>query len=732
MLQSKYEFGRCTLDLAEHRLSRDGRPVALTPRVFELLRVLVENAGHLVEKERLLKQVWNDAVVEEANLNRAISVLRKALGETETDRYIETVPKRGYRFVAAVGPAGSEPNLPAPTSVGRSASIAHPRTVRFAVLLLGLVAAIAAIYILAKHKPAYRTASAAVTVHHQLTFTGKEITPALSPDGSRIAFVSKESPHRKLVVQDVAGGHRVEIFSAPEVGALRWAPDSSELTFWARGDGTSAQYIVPAAGGSARQLAAGLFVSSWSPDGGTIALALFVSGRIIFLNRLGEVQRNVALQGTREWIWDLDWSRANGRLLIVADDHHGRPTIWTIRADGTTQTKAFTGTTEILAARWAPAGDAIYYFTRLNQTVSLYKLLLDPSRQTASGDPLLLVSGLETDEGFGISADGKRLVFARAPYYANLWVVEPGDSGAAGRPVRQTQLTRGTAVIERPRVSPDGSTILFNMGYESRANLYTVPATGGTPKQLTFLNAFSIDGAWSADGRSIAFASTEGGQAGLWIVNADGSSPRSLQRGDMSESFDVTWAPGARILYQQTGNRNFYIVDPRNAKARLLIKDASVGWTAAAEYSPDGRKIAVSWNRRPTRGVWLIDAEDSRETLVYGAHRQSDTVPFPIGWSPDGKFILAYDGKRAAYRGITASFEETITDAKIFRVPVKGGPPEVLLTLPFDEVGSIAMFPDGRRFVASVYSSRSDVWAVDDFDVAPVGTSAGSRGTGDR
>jgi Tol biopolymer transport system component/DNA-binding winged helix-turn-helix (wHTH) protein len=732
MLQSKCEFGRCTLDLAEHRLFRDGRPVALTPRVFELLRVLVENAGHLVEKERLFKEVWNDAVVEEANLNRAISVLRKALGETETDRYIETVPKRGYRFVAAVGPASSDSNVPASTSVGQSASIANTRTVRFAVLLLGLVAAVVAIYIRAKHNPADRTAGAAVTVHHQLTFTGKEITPALSPDGRRIAFVSKESPHRKLVVQDVAGGHQIEIFSAPEVGALRWAPDSSELTFWARGDGTSAQYIAPAAGGSARKLAAGLFVSSWSPDGGTIALALFVSGRIIFLNRLGEVQRNIPLQGTREWIWDLDWSRANGRLLIVVDDHQRRPAIWTIRPDGTTQTKAFTGTTEILAARWTPAGDAIYYFTRVNQTVSLYKLLLDASRQRASGDPLLLVSGLETDEGFGISADGKRLVFARAPYYANLWLVEAGGSRAVSRPVRQTQLTPGTAVSERPRVSPDGSTILFNMGYESRANLYTIPASGGTPKQLTFLNAFSVDGAWSADGRSVAFASTEGGKAGLWIVNADGSSPRPLQSGDMSESFDVSWAPGARILYQQTGNRNFYIVDPRNAKARLLIKDASVGWNASAEYSPDGKKIAVSWNRRPTRGVWLIDAEDSRETLVYGARRPSDPVPVPIGWSPDGKFILAYDGKRAAYRGITASFEETITDARIFRVPVKGGPPELLLTLPFDEVGSIAMFPDGRRFVASVYSSRSDVWAVDNFDVTPLGTSAGSRGTSGR
>jgi Tol biopolymer transport system component len=194
----------------------------------------------------------------------------------------------------------------------------------------------------------------------------------------------------------------------------------------------------------------------------------------------------------------------------------------------------------------------------------------------------------------------------------------------------------------------------------------------------------------------------------------------------MSESFDITWAPGARILYQQAGNQNFYVVDAQSRQERLLIKDGSVGWNASAEYSPDGKKIAVSWNRRPIRGVWLIDPADSRETLVYGARDPSDSVPSPIGWSPDGRFIIAFDGKRTAYRGITAPFEETITDAKIVRVPVSGGAPETLLPLSFDEVGSIAMFADGRRFVVSVYSSRSDVWVVDNFDVTPPLTIAGS------
>jgi Tol biopolymer transport system component len=588
------------------------------------------------------------------------------------------------------------------------------------------VGAIATAYVaLGKNARRGGQSGAGLPVHRQLTFTGRESTPALSPDGTRIAYVSKESPHRKVIMQDVAGGRHVEVFTAPEAGALRWSPDGSELIFWARGDGTSGQYIAPVSGGGARRIATGFFVACWSPDGSTIALGLFVTGKILFLNRLGEVQRTIPLQGTREWIWDLDWSRVHGRLLIVADDDERRPSIWTIRPDGSEQMKVFTGETEILGARWAPSGDAIYYFTRVNQTVSLYKVFVNPDRQAADGEPMPLITGLETDEGFGISADGKRLVHARAPYYSNLWLVEVADSDDDRR-TRQTQLTHGTAVIERPRVSPDGNTIVFSMGNESRANLYTVPATGGSPKQLTFFNAFSVDGAWSADGRSVAFASTEGGKASVWVVNADGSSPRPLSSSDMSESFDITWAPGARILYQQAGNRNFYVVDAQSRQERLLIKDGSVGWDASAEYSPDGKKIAMSWNRRPIRGVWLVDPADSRETLVYGAPHPSDSVPFPIGWSPDGRFILAFDGKRAAYRGSTAPFEETITDAKILRVPVNGGAPQTLLPLPFNEVGSITMFPDGRRFVVSVYSSRSDVWVVDDFDVTPPLTIAGS------
>jgi DNA-binding winged helix-turn-helix (wHTH) protein/Flp pilus assembly protein TadD len=96
-----YAFGPFLLDTRERRLLREGDVVPLTLKAFDLLQILVENQGHLLQKEELLRRVWPDAIVEENNLTVTISALRKALGEGPTDRqYIETVPRRGYRFVA--------------------------------------------------------------------------------------------------------------------------------------------------------------------------------------------------------------------------------------------------------------------------------------------------------------------------------------------------------------------------------------------------------------------------------------------------------------------------------------------------------------------------------------------------------------------------------------------------------------------------------------------------------
>ena len=101
--KSLYEFERFRCDPGEHLLFRDGKPISLAPKAFEILLVLIESNGRLLTKEELMQKMWPDTYVEEANLTINISAVRKALGDTSGEQQlIETVPKRGYRFLAKV------------------------------------------------------------------------------------------------------------------------------------------------------------------------------------------------------------------------------------------------------------------------------------------------------------------------------------------------------------------------------------------------------------------------------------------------------------------------------------------------------------------------------------------------------------------------------------------------------------------------------------------------------
>jgi TolB-like protein/DNA-binding winged helix-turn-helix (wHTH) protein/Flp pilus assembly protein TadD len=123
-----FEFGPFRLEPSEHMLLRDGEPVPITPKTFELLIALIENRGHLVTKEELLQKVWPDSFVEESNLSVKMSELRRALGEAPTEKqYIETVPRKGYRFVAQVTQASNERSF-----ASKTPEIADPSSVAFA------------------------------------------------------------------------------------------------------------------------------------------------------------------------------------------------------------------------------------------------------------------------------------------------------------------------------------------------------------------------------------------------------------------------------------------------------------------------------------------------------------------------------------------------------------------------------------------------------------------------
>jgi serine/threonine protein kinase len=134
-----YAFGPFRWDSEKRVLVRDGQPVSLAPKTAELLFVLIANAGCLVDKEDLINQVWPDTFVEEGNINKNISILRKVLGNWESGReYIETVPKRGYRFVAPVNEVTHAEGVSKPQRLGGDARLFDKKVSHYRVLeLLG-------------------------------------------------------------------------------------------------------------------------------------------------------------------------------------------------------------------------------------------------------------------------------------------------------------------------------------------------------------------------------------------------------------------------------------------------------------------------------------------------------------------------------------------------------------------------------------------------------------------
>jgi TolB-like protein/DNA-binding winged helix-turn-helix (wHTH) protein/Tfp pilus assembly protein PilF len=156
-----YEFGPFRLDPLKRRLMRDGEPLRLTPKAFELLLALVEDSGKTIEKDELLERVWAGTIVEENNLNQNITTLRKLLGDSRQEsQYIATIPGLGYRFVAEVRKVGLEEEPPQRRKDAKeepqAAVTRYHSGLRYAVLIvfpLALAGLVYALYIKARPDP---------------------------------------------------------------------------------------------------------------------------------------------------------------------------------------------------------------------------------------------------------------------------------------------------------------------------------------------------------------------------------------------------------------------------------------------------------------------------------------------------------------------------------------------------------------------------------------------------
>ncbi len=291
-----YEFGPFHIDREKRLLLRDGKPVSLVPKSFDMLLALVQHRGEVLEKDRLLNMLWPDSIVEEANLPQNISALRKALGEGPSERrYIETVPRRGYRFLASVrevrneGPELIEHDPAESGAVLAKDELKQPppaNTIRvnrwfWPAAVLALALGFAVWFGLFRTSP--RSSLPLVRTFPVTSFPGQEKWPAFSPDGNQIAFAweGERRDNFDIYVKLIGTGEPLRLTQHPGLDVCpAWSPDGQTIAFIRAYQGQVNLLSVPALGGAERTLIPLNFKGdwygqyptlSWSPDGKLIA-----------------------------------------------------------------------------------------------------------------------------------------------------------------------------------------------------------------------------------------------------------------------------------------------------------------------------------------------------------------------------------------------------------------------------------------------------------------------------
>ena len=228
------EFGLFRLDSAERLLLRGGQPVSLTPKAFDLLVYLVERPGRLVTKQELMTALWPDTFVEEANLTYTVSALRKALGDgLDGEHYIQTVPTRGYRFVAAVtGSPTPTPAEPPPERTSRASRLYWVATIALAA---GLVLTLPVVVRhLREPGELARVSRFTIPVPDAAVGTTSAVVAKISPDGRRVAFAVRSQGTTgagQLWLQSLDEPKAVLVAGTDDARSLFWSPDSTQLAF---------------------------------------------------------------------------------------------------------------------------------------------------------------------------------------------------------------------------------------------------------------------------------------------------------------------------------------------------------------------------------------------------------------------------------------------------------------------------------------------------------------------
>src|SRR6185295_2303907 len=281
--QRFFEFDNFLLDAQQRMLFREGEPVELTPKVFDVLFELVQSGGRVVEKKELMDKIWPDSFVEEANLTQHISILRKKLGQGAEQRYILTVPGRGYRFVAPThswdddaivtvrervrsrisigksddpieaGEIISEvPTALLPAAKEKRSQLWIMIAIGFGVIIIG----IGGLFLLKTLRhPARPFTNIRLS---RFTTNGKVASAAISPNGKQVAYAEADAGQQSLWIRQVATSNAGVVVVGPtnlRFSGLTFSPDNDYIYYIASPPNSpNTLYRVPALGGKPNAL----------------------------------------------------------------------------------------------------------------------------------------------------------------------------------------------------------------------------------------------------------------------------------------------------------------------------------------------------------------------------------------------------------------------------------------------------------------------------------------------
>jgi Tol biopolymer transport system component/DNA-binding winged helix-turn-helix (wHTH) protein len=635
-----FRFGPFELSEREGELRKNGAQIRLQDQPLRVLVELLANAGKMVTREDLQQKLWPaDTFVDfDVGLNTAIRKLRQALGD-DADRphYIETLAKRGYRFIGTVEIPPVTPSATAGMALASERSPSHPgRRVRPWMLATASLVIAAAVILLFVSREAGRALKTPPRLVPLTTYTGREYEPALAPDGNRVAFAwSGPVPIGRtasIYIKQVGEEHALRLTSVP--GAIDfgpdWSPDGAYIVFGrfpapsAAPDTVEAGiYMVPAMGGAERRVHStnwklGPIVDSrvaWASNGKTIAF----SDRPVGQNHYAVFALDVATLSARQITFPPEASNGDlhvafspdARTLAFLRDTKDGMDVYVIPAAGGSERRLTFDNREL-------AGQRGVWLVGLTYTSDGHDIILGGNglwRIHASGK----TKRAEPVPGLGFTAfnpyiRSSRLVYGAPTWDANVYLLPLRNEIAAGEPAK---LIASTSLDEYAQLSPDGRHVVFSSDRTGAAEIWKANSDGSNPLQLTFLSGYPGTPRWSANGREIVFSAALQGNADLFIISADGGPPRQITTDSSNEG--------------------------------------------APNYSRDGRWIYFASDRGGSWNVWKMPVEGGSATQV------TRKGGFFASESPDGEYL--YYAKAPDAPGL-------------WRVPLSGGSEEKVLEFP--------------------------------------------------